>query len=302
MDLQDPRLRSQLRQANKVANAGKRAAAEQLYRQIIGEAPDVAEAWFGLGQVVNDASEREEAYQKALAIKPDYADAARALAQLRGEPVPEWAVELEPEVEEVVEAITETAVPQPEAETEDHAHTAVATPSDEAYELVCYRHPNRTTALRCYNCGKPICSSCAVKTPVGYSCPDCIREKEEIFFNAELLDYVIAPLIGLVLSLIAGYLVVRFTLGGSFFLFIIMLFVGGVVGRFIGQLSKRAIGRRRGRYLPHVMVAVLILGTAVWLLPFLLAMIAGGFSGLFALLGPGIYLFAAGGAIFSYMK
>ena len=128
MDLQDPRLRSQLRQANKVANAGKRAAAEQLYRQIIEEAPDVAEAWFGLGQMVNGASEREEAYQKALAIKPDYADAARALAQLRGEPVPEWAVELEPEVEEVVEEVIETAVPQPETETEDHAHTAVATP------------------------------------------------------------------------------------------------------------------------------------------------------------------------------
>lgn len=302
MDIQDPRLRSQLRQADKVAEAGKRAAAEQLYRQIIEEASDVAAAWFGLGQVVADASEQAQAYEKALALKSDYPEAARALAQLRGEPVPDWAKEPEPEVEEVVEAVPETAVPQPEIHHEDHAHETVATPDADDYELVCYRHPNRTTSLRCYNCGKPICSSCAIKTPVGYSCPDCIREKEDIFFNAQPLDYVIAPAIGLVLSVLAGYLVVRFSLGGSFFLIFIMLFVGGIVGRFIGQISKRAIGRRRGRYLPHTMVVMVILGTAVWLLPYIFAIIVGGLSGLFAFLGPGIFLFAAGGAIFSYMK
>ncbi|MCA9920662.1 MAG: tetratricopeptide repeat protein, partial [Anaerolineales bacterium] len=51
MEIQDPRVRSLLRQANKVAESGKKAAAEQLYRQILEEAPDVAEAWYGLGQV-----------------------------------------------------------------------------------------------------------------------------------------------------------------------------------------------------------------------------------------------------------
>lgn len=300
MEIQDPRLRSQLRQANKVADSGKRAAAEQLYRQILADVPEVPEAWFGLGQVVGDVAEQEQAYEKALALRTDYAEAARALADLRGEPIPEWA--LEPEVVEAeVENVAETAVPEPISEHEEHDHTAVATETD--YELFCYRHPQRVTSLRCYNCGKPICSSCAIKTPVGYSCPDCIREKEDVFFNAEPLDYVIAPLIGLVLSLIAGFLVARFT-SGSFFLIIIMLFVGGFVGRLIGQLSKRAIGRRRGRYLPHIMVAILILGTAVWFLPIILAIVLGGlgFSGLFTFLGPGIFLFAAGGALFSYMK
>lgn len=298
MDVQDPRFRSLLRQANKVADSGKRAAAEQLYRQLLEENGDVAEAWFGLGDVLLDAAERKNAYQKALALNPEYAAAARALAELRGEPVPDWAVPPEqPEQEEVVEPEPETVQPEPEPEVE----TAVTKPAadEDEYELVCYRHPKRPTSLRCYNCGKPICSSCAIKTPVGYSCPDCIREKEDIFFNAQTLDYVIAPAIGLILSLIAGYLVVRFTVGGSFFLLFIMLFVGGIVGRFIGQLSKQAIGRRRGRYLPHVMVLMLLLGTAVWLLPLILV---AGFSSLFAFFGPGIYLFAAAGALFSYMK
>lgn len=290
MELQDPRVRSLLRQANKVADSGKKVAAEQLYRQLLDEAPDVAEVWYGLAQVLNDPAEQKEAYKKATSLEPDFAPAVRALAELRGEPVPTWAIEPEkPEEEEAEpEPMVETAVPAngPEKAEED-------------YELACYRHPNRTTSLRCYNCGKPICSSCAIKTPVGYSCPDCIREKEDIFFNATTLDYVIAPAIGLVLSLIAGYLVSRFAIGGGFFMYFILLFVGGIVGRFIGQLSKQAIGRRRGRYLPQVMVAMLVLGTAVWLLPIL---IFNGFASLIAFIGPGIFLFVAGGALFSYMK
>lgn len=288
MEIQDPRLRSLLRQADRVRDSGKRAAAEQLYRQIIEEAPDLAEGWYGLGYVTSDPNEQEVAYEKAVSLKPDYALAVRALAQLRGEPVPDWAEAEALAEEEAVEE--EVVVPVVE--------TAVAPPIDE-YELACYRHPNRSTSLRCYNCGKPICSSCAVKTPVGYSCPDCIREKEDVFFNAKPLDYVVAPAIGLVLSLVAGYLVSRFALGGGFFTYFIMLFVGGIAGRFIGQLSKQAIGRRRGRYLPQVMVAMLVLGTAVWLLPLLLL---GGLSSLFLFLGPGIFLFVAGGALYAYMK
>jgi hypothetical protein len=293
MDVQDPRLRSLLRQADKVAEAGKRAAAEQLYRQLLTEAPDLAEAWFGLGQVLGDPAEQQEAYQKALALKADYGPAARALAELRGEPVPKWAILPEAPVEA-----------EPEPESEQPAATAVSVEADDDFELVCYRHPNRPTSLRCYNCGKPICSSCAIKTPVGYSCPDCIREKEDIFFNAKPVDYVIAPVIGLVLSLVTGFLVSRFALGGGFFIYIIMVFAGGLAGRLIGQFSKQAIGRRRGRYLPQVMVGVLILGTAVWLLPYILAIFTGGLGlgSLFAFLGPGIFLFVAGGALFSYMK
>lgn len=289
MELQDPRLRSLLRQADKVRESGKRAAAEQLYRQLIDEAPDVVEAWYGLGQVTAVPAEQEAAYEKAVALNPEYAPAVRALADLRGEPVPAWAEAPE------VEADAEAEVPAPKVV--EPMDTAVST--TDSYELVCYRHSNRPTSLRCYNCGKPICSSCAVKTPVGYSCPDCIREKEDSFFNAKPLDYVVAPLIGLVLSLVAGYLVSRFSLGVGFFTYFIMLFVGGIAGRLIGQLSKQAIGRRRGRYLPQVMVAMLILGTAVWLLP---SILLGGLSSLILFLGPGIFLFVAGGALYAYMK
>jgi membrane associated rhomboid family serine protease len=40
----------------------------------------------------------------------------------------------------------------------------------------CYRHPDRPTRLGCSRCGRPICNECAIATPVGYRCPECIEE------------------------------------------------------------------------------------------------------------------------------
>ena len=57
-----------------------------------------------------------------------------------------------------------------------------------AYTLTCYRHPERITSLRCYNCNRPICISCAKKTPVGYICPECQRQAEDAFYNSRPLD------------------------------------------------------------------------------------------------------------------
>ena len=38
---------------------------------------------------------------------------------------------------------------------------------------VCYRHPRVETAVRCSDCGRPICTECMVFGPVGIRCPDC---------------------------------------------------------------------------------------------------------------------------------
>ena len=40
----------------------------------------------------------------------------------------------------------------------------------------CYRHPNVTTGVHCTRCGRPICTDCMVSAPVGYQCPECVRE------------------------------------------------------------------------------------------------------------------------------
>jgi membrane associated rhomboid family serine protease len=44
----------------------------------------------------------------------------------------------------------------------------------------CYRHPDRETAVRCANCGRPICPDCMRTTPVGVRCPECAGERSRV--------------------------------------------------------------------------------------------------------------------------
>lgn len=297
--ISEPRLRTLLAQAAKTAENGKLAAALALYQQIVAEAPDSAEAWLGLARLETNQVEKDKAYQRALALEPDNPLAQVGLADLRKEPVaPELRAAAaaltqkeETETAEEDEEEPETAVaPDPLAEPEHHDHE----------ELSCYRHPNRTTGLRCYTCGKPICMQCAKKTPVGYRCPDCIREAEDAFFNARPVDYLVAPLISLPLSLLAGFLLRQ--IGGGFFFILLIFFVAGAVGGFIGRLAKTAVGRRRGRYLPHVVSATVIIGGMLAAAPALINLVFGNFGGLFGLIVPGLYTFIASTAAFYQMK
>lgn len=273
----DPRTRLLLRQADKVAAAGKRSAAVELYEQILAEAPNTAAAWAGLGNVLEDEAKRREAYERALSLNPGSEKAQRGLERLDG-----IVVEEPDEVEE-------TAVPPEPSVTIPNP-----TIEDEDLLVTCYRHPDRETGLRCYNCHKPICMECTRKTPVGYICPDCYREKEDIFFNNKTTDYIVASLITFPLSLILGFLAVSINLGFFFLFFAIP--IGGAIGGAIGRLAKRLIGYRRGRYLPHTVAAMLILGILIPALPLLLTGQLG------RLLLPGILLFAATGAAFYAMR
>ena len=50
--------------------------------------------------------------------------------------------------------------------------------------LRCVNHPNRQTVIRCSVCGDPICLDCAVSTPDGYRCTQCIeKQKRTILAN-----------------------------------------------------------------------------------------------------------------------
>jgi len=292
-----------LTQADRNASYGKNAAAESLYRQILRDAPDAEEAWLGLAEVTADPAEKRAAYERALALAPDSPAAVAGLAVLDGRPVPpEAAAALaaaraekeEPERESFVTPVAAPVVADP-------APAGAAAPprapaGEAAYELACYRHPDRSTSLRCYNCDRPICISCARKTPVGYICPECQRQAEDAFFNNKLTDYLIAALVSFPISLLAGFLLLRFS--GGFFFFMIIFFASGAVGGFIGRITKRAIGGRRGRYLPGLVVAMMALGV---ILPGLLTILLGGLN-LFALIGVGIYLFVASSAAYWQMR
>ncbi len=132
-------------------------------------------------------------------------------------------------------------------------------PTEEG-KVYCTLHPTVETTLRCNRCGRPMCAKCARRTPVGYRCQQCVRQQQDVFFNAEVLDYLIT--VGV--SLVAGFFAAFFmSLIGWFF---IAFFIGPAVGGIIGQIILKLTRKRRGRYTAYVVGACLVLSA----LPFVL--------------------------------
>ncbi len=58
--------------------------------------------------------------------------------------------------------------------------------------LYCANHPHRETSLRCNRCEKAICPECAVLTPIGYRCQECVRAQQKTFDTNVWYDYPVA--------------------------------------------------------------------------------------------------------------
>lgn len=125
----------------------------------------------------------------------------------------------------------------------------------------CEVHPDRETALRCNKCGRLMCPECAVSTPVGYRCKQCVRQHDDKFFNASQNDYVMIAAICGILSAIAAAIVNQIGIPLLF-----MFFVGIPLGGGIAELALRATGRRRGRQSALVGVAAVIIGAVLGIL------------------------------------
>lgn len=150
---------------------------------------------------------------------------------------------------------------------------------------VCYNHPDRETGLRCNRCDRPICTSCAVLTPTGYRCKECVRGQQKVFDTAQWIDYPLAFIIASALSFAGSYV--------SQFLSWFIIFVAPIVGMIISEAVRWAVRRRRSRLLFRVATAAVILGALPMLVIPLFFMLLGGAGGfgIFGLLWPGVYLF-----------
>ena len=231
-------------------------------RRLLTEAtqlmPDSVAAWLGLAGVVESLEEKKRCFSTVLDLDPNNSEAQAGLAL----------------VEQKL--------------ADDHG------PVIETGLGVCYRHPDVETGLRCNRCNKLICPQCAHRTPVGFRCPDCIREQEDKFFTGGNSDYVIAALITLPLSFIAAWFLTGL-MRGFLFIFLSFLIIPAVVG-FIAEVVRWAVGKRRSRYLGHVAAGSLIVAT----LPFVLGSLLTG--SLFGLLGPGLFLFLGISTIFARLR
>ena len=142
--------------------------------------------------------------------------------------------------------------------------------------LYCYVHPNRETALRCNNCNRPICASCAVRTPTGYRCKECVRERQKAFDTAEWYDYALGFIVAAFLSGVGAFLV---TLIGSIGFFGLLIISAGAstVGVVISEGVRRVTRRRRSRPLFITITAGVVIGA----LPVILfQLIAGNMFGI----------------------
>lgn len=158
--------------------------------------------------------------------------------------------------------------------------------------LYCANHPAVETQLRCNRCEKPICTKCAVLTPTGYRCRDCVRSQQKTFDTAVWYDYILASSVGFILSYLGSRIV-------SFIGFF-TIFVAPLAGMLIAEAIRAVIRRRRSNSL------FLISGIAVALgggLTLLLLLLAGSFgSRLLSLVWQGLYIFIVTSSVYYRLR
>jgi len=125
-------------------------------------------------------------------------------------------------------------------------------------KMHCYRHPERETVLKCNRCEKPICVHCAILTPTGYRCPDCVKTQQKSFDTAKMTDYFIAAILAAALSFGAS-LVIPWV---SFF----AIFLAPLAGLVIAEVIRWAVQRRRSKLLFRVATVAATLGSIPQLL------------------------------------
>jgi hypothetical protein len=156
----------------------------------------------------------------------------------------------------------------------------------EAVVTYCENHPTRETSLRCNRCGKYICSRCAVRTPTGYRCQECVRGQQKVFNTARPLDYLLGFGVALLLSYIGALIAVRI----GFFTILLAPAAGSVIAEGV----RIVVGRRRSTRLFQLAAAAVVLGAAPFvLLPLFFMFAGGGFGELFSLLWPALYVIMA---------
>jgi hypothetical protein len=128
-------------------------------------------------------------------------------------------------------------------------------PVTEEETTYCAVHPDRETSLRCNKCGRLMCVECAVQTPVGYRCRECVRGLEDRFYSAAQTDYALVFGVCAVLAGIAAGIASALSLPMLFAFFIAIPVGGG-----IAEAALRVIQRRRGRQSANIAAAGVAIG------------------------------------------
>jgi hypothetical protein len=161
--------------------------------------------------------------------------------------------------------------------------------------IYCANHPGVETSLRCNKCGKPICAKCAIRTPTGYRCKECVRGQLKIFDTALWYDYLLGGLTAAVLGFLAS-LLATFISGLSFIGWILIVIGAPTAGMIIAEGVRLVTRKHRSRALFITIAAAVVLGA----LPVILFQLFTG--SLFSLIFQGIYLFIATPVVYTRLS
>jgi hypothetical protein len=162
--------------------------------------------------------------------------------------------------------------------------------------VYCANHPGVETSLRCNHCGKPICAKCAVRTPTGYRCRECVRSQQKLFETAVALDFFLGFFTATILSFLASLLVDVISGIAGIFAFIIIFFAAPTVGIVIAEAVRYVTRKHRSRPLFITIIVGVVLGA----LPVVIFNLVA-FS-LFGLIFLGIFLFVATPVIYTRLS
>lgn len=168
--------------------------------------------------------------------------------------------------------------------------------TEETTPLTCYVHPDRETSLRCKICERPICISCAVRTPTGYACKECVRNRQKRFDTAEWYDYLIGFSVSAALSLVTSLIMMVIASFLGFFMWFVSFAVAASAGAIIANITQSALRKRRSKQLFWLTAAGVVAGA----LPVILFLLLTG--NLFAIVWQGIYLVTATPTVYARLS
>jgi membrane associated rhomboid family serine protease len=119
----------------------------------------------------------------------------------------------------------------------------------------CYRHPRRETGVSCSNCGRPICHECMIVAPVGFRCPECVKEQGARGSRAKVVTRGQmrsrwGPAGGVIGT--GGLTATKVLVGINVLFFLVELATGAT--SFMGGGSGKALVDMGALYVPYVLV------------------------------------------------
>ena len=159
----------------------------------------------------------------------------------------------------------------------------------------CANHPDVETMLRCNRCEKPICARCAIKSPIGYRCPECVKNQQKVFDTAAWSDYVLGAVSAGILSTIASFLI---SLIGSigFFGWFLVIAAAPTAGMLIAEGTRFVIKKHRSRNLFITIATAVVVGALPAILLQLISL------NIFGLAFQGIYLALSVPAVYTRLS